>query len=204
VLEDFTVSDTIIVDEKLNYEALRENILQSNPNLLLAQRNRNLAYLDIKALQAQRLPLIGLFTGLGHTKTVNGAGFLSGQTNDNLNYGITASINIFNGFDQNRRIQNAKMQRDITETRISELRIQLEADLQRAYTNYQNSLNLIDLEKENLEVARQNIDIALERYKLGVSTPLELREVQRNAVASESRLIDAEYGGKLAEIELLG
>jgi outer membrane protein TolC len=203
VLEDFTVSDTIIVDEKLNYEALRENILQSNPNLLLAQRNRNLAYLDIKALQAQRLPLIGLFTGLGHTKTVNGAGFLSGQTNDNLNYGITASINIFNGFDQNRRIQNAKIQRDITETRISELRIQLEADLQRAYTNYQNSLNLIDLEKENLEVARQNIDIALERYKLGVSTPLELREVQRNAVASESRLIDAEYGGKLAEIELL-
>jgi outer membrane protein TolC len=134
---------------------------------------------------------------------VNGAGFLSGQTNDNLNYGITASINIFNGFDQNRRIQNAKIQRDITETRISELRIQLEADLQRAYTNYQNSLNLIDLEKENLEVARQNIDIALERYKLGVSTPLELREVQRNAVASESRLIDAEYGGKLAEIELL-
>jgi outer membrane protein TolC len=37
---------------------------------------------------------------------------------------------------------------------------------------------------------------------LGASTALELREVQRNAIDTESRLIDAEYTGKLAEIEL--
>jgi outer membrane protein TolC len=46
------------------------------------------------------------------------------------------------------------------------------------------------------------VEIALERYRLGVATPLELREVQRNAVATASRLIDAAYNAKLAEIEL--
>lgn len=199
----FTVSDTIIVDEMLNIDVLREAVTRSNPGLLLAQRNRNLAYLEVKSLQAQRLPVVSFFTGLGYARANNGAGFLSQQTNENVNYGITASINIFNGFDQNRRIQNARIQKDITEARINELRVQLDADLQRAFTNYQNSLNLVALEKENLAIARQNIDIALERYKLGVATPLELREVQRNAVATESRLIDAEYAGKLAEIELL-
>jgi outer membrane protein TolC len=71
------------------------------------------------------------------------------------------------------------------------------------FNDYKNSLDLIELEQQNLEVARQNIDIALERYKLGVATPLELREVQRNAVATESRLIEAEYRAKVAEIELL-
>jgi outer membrane protein TolC len=200
---EYLVSDTIIVNENLNIDVLKQSAIQSNSSLLFAQRNNNIAYLNIKATQAQRFPVVSLFSGLTYSKASNGAGFLSGQVNESFNYGITASLNIFNGFEQNRRIQNAKIQRDISEARIAELKVQLEADLQRAYTDYQNSLNLISLEKQNLEVARQNIDIALERYKLGVSTPLELREVQRNAVATESRLIDAEYSAKLAEIELL-
>jgi outer membrane protein TolC len=112
-------------------------------------------------------------------------------------------MNILNGLDQTRRIQNAKVQQEIANYRLDELKVQLEADLQRVFNDYRNSLDLIELEQQNLEVARQNIDIALERYKLGVSTPLELREVQRNAVATESRLIEAEYRAKLAEIELL-
>ncbi len=203
VAQNFLVSDTILVDENLNFDELYQTAMQNNSSLLLAQRNHNVAYLDIKASQAARLPVVSLFSGLGYNRAVNGAGFLSGQINENVNYGVTATMNIFNGFDQSRRIQNAKIQREITQTRIDELKVQLQADLQRAYNDYKNSLDLISLEKENLAIARQNIDIALERYRLGVSTPLELREVQRNAVATESRLIEAEYNAKLAEIELL-
>ena len=71
------------------------------------------------------------------------------------------------------------------------------------YNKYTTSLDLINIERQNLGVAKENENIALDRYTLGNSTPLELREAQINAVAAESRLINAAFSTKLAEIELL-
>jgi outer membrane protein len=75
--------------------------------------------------------------------------------------------------------------------------------LERTFLSYKNALELIKLETENYKIARQNIDIAFERYKVGNSTAYELREVQRNAVAAETRLIESEFNAKITEIELL-
>lgn len=200
----FLVSDTILVDNELTIGALLEAANQQNPNLLLAQRNKNIAYLDRRLLQSQRLPQVNLFTGYTHNRQQSRASFLPNSTlSDGFNYGVSATFNIFSGFNLNRQIQNARIRQEISENQLQDLRVQVEADLQRAYNDYQNSLSLIELEKQNLDIARQNVDIALERYRIGVSTSIEFREVQRNAVNTESRLIDAEYAGKLAEIELL-
>jgi len=200
---EFVVTDTIIVDENVDLGTLRASALQRNPNLLLAQRNKNIAYLDTRAIRAERFPTLNLTGDYTYSRTEAAAGFALSNRNNGYTYGARLTMPILNGFDINRRVQNAKVQQDISNYQLEALQVQLEAELQRAYTDYTNSLTLVNLEKQNLEVARQNIDIALERYRLGVSTPLELREVQRNAVATESRLIEAEFNAKLAEIELM-
>jgi len=84
-----------------------------------------------------------------------------------------------------------------------DLRNNLVSTLERTYQTYQNALNLIQLENENYLIAKQNIDIAFDRYKVGFATSYELREVQRNAVAAETRLIEAKFNAKSAEIELI-
>jgi outer membrane protein TolC len=83
------------------------------------------------------------------------------------------------------------------------LKNSLNASLERAYVTYENALNLINLESENYTIAKQNIDIAFDRFKVGIATSYELREVQRNAVAAETRLIEAKFAAKSAEIELI-
>jgi outer membrane protein TolC len=200
---DFIVSDTILVDQSMNLASLKESTIQRNSNLLLAQRNRNLTYLEAKALRAERFPRLSLTGDYTYSRNEAQVGFALSNRAAGYTYGARVTMNILNGMDQTRRIQNARVQQEIANYRLDELKVQLEADLQRVFNDYKNSLDLIELEQQNLEVARQNIDIALERYKLGVATPLELREVQRNAVATESRLIEAEYRAKVAEIELL-
>jgi outer membrane protein len=189
---DFAVSDTIMVDPSMNFSDLKYSALQRNPNLLLAQRNQKIAQLDVRALNAQRLPRIVVNADYNYSYLQSQAGFLVSNRSAGYSFGATGVLPIFNGFNQTRLIQNARIQQNITELQLSEVRVQIEADLQRAFNDYQNSLALI----------QQNVEIALERYKLGVSTPLELREVQRNAVATESRLIEAAFNAKIAEIEL--
>jgi outer membrane protein TolC len=86
---------------------------------------------------------------------------------------------------------------------LDELRLQVKGDLRKVYIRYQNSMQVVALERENLEVARENEEIAIERFRLGASDFLVLREAQRNLVDANGRLLDAIFSTKLAETELL-
>ena len=203
---EFSTLDTIIYDKDLSLEALREATLKQNPTLVLAEQNKRLAELDLRLQKAALYPQIDLLTGYNYNISNNGAGPPQGTKSlqsSAFNFGLRASVNIFDGYNQKRRIQNAKIGKEITNYQEGDLRNQLNTMLERTFLSYKNALELILLETENYKIARQNIDIAFERYKVGNSTSYELREVQRNAVAAETRLIESEFNAKITEIELL-
>jgi outer membrane protein len=204
--ETFSVQDSIPVNPKLNLEALREAMRKQNPALVLADFDKKLADLDVKSQRANLFPQVDLLTGYSYNTLTNGVGPPQGtRTLDNFvfSYGLRASINIFDGYNQKRREQNAKLGSLIAEYQVNDLRNTLHAVLERTFLSYRNSLDLIKLESENYDIARQNVDIAFERFKVGNSTSYELREVQRNAVAAQTRLIEAQFNAKMAEIELI-
>jgi len=68
---------------------------------------------------------------------------------------------------------------------------------------YQNNIELTKLEIESLENAKLNYEIAMERYKIGDLSGLELREAQNSLLEAEQRLLTAQYNTKLCEISLL-
>ena len=200
---NFSIPDTIILNKSLSIERLRPLVLSQNPNIVLANMNRKLAELDIKNQKSLQMPQLDFLGGYNYNTVNNGAGFgVQKGTTGLLNYGVRATINIFDGYNQKRRIENAKVNTLVADYQEKDIKLQLESALERTYLSYKNNLQLVDLEVQNFTVARQNVDIAFERYKIGVSTPLELRETQRNAVAAQTRLIEAEFNTKLTEIEL--
>lgn len=52
---------------------------------------------------------------------------------------------------------------------------------------YRNNLDLWSLEKENLVAAQENYRIAIDRYKLGDLSGIELREAQNSLLEAEER-----------------
>ena len=189
-------------DETLQIELLLESAQLNNPGLLRAQRSREIAYLQTKEINAERFPQLSVNFGYNFNDRNSDAGFLISNTSKGINYGLSASWNLFSGFDVNRRMQNAQIQVETRELEIQNLKLQLESDLRKAYLNYQNSIALRNLEVENFSIAQENYDIALERYKLGNATPLEIREAQINFVQAELRRIQASFSVQVQEIEL--
>ncbi len=203
-LTDVTISTGIELFPKINLEELKAQALQQNPTLISAILAKKVAEYDIKNLKSQQFPQIDLLAGYNLNSVKNGAGFgVEKGSSDVLNYGLRATINIFDGSNQKRRIQNAKINAEIAELQIEDLKNNLLSSIEKAFVSYENALNLISLETENYAIAKQNIDIAFDRFKVGIATSYELREVQRNAVAAETRLIEAKFSAKAAEIELI-
>ena len=58
------------------------------------------------------------------------------------------------------------------------------------------------MEKENLIAAKENYEIAMERYLLGDLPCIEMREAQKSLLDAEERILTAKYNTKVCEISL--
>ncbi|GEO03168.1 membrane protein [Adhaeribacter aerolatus] len=198
----FKVADTVIIDNNLTLAEMSERALQQNPALQAALVSRRIAELDLKQVRANRFPRIGLNTGYNFNQSQTALGFATQNTGRGFTYGVTASVNIFNGFLQRRNEQNAEINIDNAQLNLGKINQSIKAQLAGAFQTYNTNLSLLKMETRNQQIAQQNLDITLEKFRLGSIAPIELREAQLNLVAAQVRLSNAMYQAKLAEISL--
>ena len=199
---DFSVADTIFVDDKLVLGDILSKAENQNSTILAAQISKRLSEINLRQVKATRYPVVGVNSGyaIGSSKTP--AGFARAQNSNGFNYGLTASINIFNGFNQNRLEQNARIGIDNAAISYKQIMLNIDARISNLYVSYLTGLELIKLGQKNVAIAKRNLDISLEKYKLGNITPLEIREAQRNYLDAQSKFFAAQYQSKSAEILL--
>ena len=203
VSTDFEVGDTIIVNESLDLSNLKGLTLERNTDLDIAKKNLNLSEINLRLARSGWFPTISLVGGYNYTNSESQAGFIKSNKNYSLNYGVSASLNLFDGLNTSRKIENAEIEIDNSKLTVDRVKTGIEANLLNTYKKYLNSLQLVQLEEENLTIARESVDIALERLKLGNITPLEFRETQQKLIDAKSRLVSAQFDAKSAETELL-
>jgi len=199
VLKDSTIS----INTGLIYDSLLALTHTLNTSLQIAHRNTVISEYDYKIIQARTYPYLNLSTGYGYSWNTYDQNSTKSRQVNGMNYGLSLGVNLFDGLNRQRERANARIEIDNMEHQYQQVEQQVNADLITIYFAYQNNLLLLKLEEQNLETARENLEIALERYKLGNLSGLELREVQQSLLEAEERLLMVQYQTKLAEISLL-
>lgn len=198
----FTVADSVVADNKLKLVDLMNLAGQQNPQIQIALINKRVAELNLKQVKAARYPQVGVTTGYVFTESESSLGFARENSSRGLNYGISASINIFNGFLQKRNEKIAKIQIESTGVLIKQQTQAINSQLMSAYQTYLTNLELVELEAKNVAIATQNLDITMEKYRIGTITTLEVRTAQLNYVNALSRNSTAQYNAKISEVSL--
>ena len=198
-LKDSVIRPNIFLDEI----DLWQSTLASNASLLIAQKNQTLSELDYKKVKSRDYPYVKLNAGYGYTANWYEVGATDLQQLLGLNYGLTVGLNLFDGLNRRRERRNARIQIENSQLKKQELELGLRADMSNLWMAYRNNLDLWSLEKENVIVALENHRIAIDRYKLGELSGIELREAQISLLEAEERQSIAEYSTKLCEISLL-
>lgn len=199
----FSSRDTSIdVNPGLLYDKLLEETLVRNTNLLIASKNKIISDYDYKLVVSRSYPYLNFSGGYGYNLNTFNVSPIRSQVAMGPNYGLTLGVNLFNGNNQRRSIHNSTIDRESKDLRYREIEQGVKADLLTIFSAYSNNLRLISLEEQNFQTAAENLDIALERYKLGSLSGIDLREVQKSLLDARERLISAHYQTKLAEISL--
>jgi outer membrane protein, adhesin transport system len=199
----FVSKDTAInVAPDLLYEKLLEETMVKNTALLIASKNKIISEYDYKIIASRSYPYLTASSGYNYSfNTYSGSTTKNLETNG-MSYGLTFGMNIFDGLNQRRNIRNSSIDIKNKELRYREIEQSVKADLITIYSAYSNYLRLMTLEKQNLQTATENLDIAMERYKLGSLSGIDLREVQKSLLDAKESLLSVEYQAKLAEISL--
>lgn len=200
---EFNITDSLIIPNTLlAFDELWNATLQTNALLLKAEQNRALADLDLKVVNSRNYPYVKLNSGYGYTLNKYEIGTNSRRDNLGLNFGVTVGINLFDG---NRKRQRMNANIAIENARLSRQQLEqsLQADISNLWQAYLNNIEVLKLERENLVAAKENHEIAMERYMLGDLSGIEMREAQKSLLDAEERILSAEYDTKLCEISLL-
>ena len=198
-----TTDSIIEFNQFINKDDIWQKTLSSNTFLLLSNKNKNLSLLDLKTSQSENYPYLKLNAGYGYTKNIYNTGTIDNQNNLGLTYGLTLGFNLFDGFNRKRKQKNARIEVENKELQYEQTILSLKADFSNMWMAYRNNIDLTNLEKENVQTAKENHEIAIERYKLGDLSGIELREAQNSLLEAEERLVQAEYNTKLCEISLM-
>jgi outer membrane protein TolC len=205
---EYDVSDSIPLNLNLDYGNIANDIEKTNPSLLASQKTVDIAKLALKERRAELLPILQFnsaynFGRLSNASVVNPEFQPIFNRTNGFNYGFTATVPIFNGFNTRRLIKQAGLDIQFNALSYNLERSRVELGINNSFKNYQYQKKALLLEEENISLARENVFIALERFRQGVSTYLELREAQISLESAFNRLIAARYNTKLAETELL-
>lgn len=198
----FSTEEDINITDNLNFSELKDLAETKNPALLQASIEQQLARLNQKQVKSSRYPWMNINTGYNFNNSTSPLGFAREASGQGINIGITASIPIFNGFLQSRNEKNASIGIDNAALQYKQTQQRISAQLEIAYQTYQTNLALVKMEKENQEIAKQNLDISIEKLRLGSLSTVEFREAQLNYLNAFTRYTDAQFQAKQAEIGL--
>jgi outer membrane protein len=203
----YEVTDSIPINMGLQYGELAQQFEQTNPSLLVAKKNIDIANITVKEQRAGLWPTLTFNSAYNFASTNNSVVVNQNQPffnqNKGFNYGLGLNVPILNGFNTRRLIKQAQLDVQYQQINYEKQRSLVDVGLSNAFKDYELQKQLLQLEDDNIMLAKENVAIALERFRQGVSTNLELREAQISLQDAYNRLIAARYNTKLAETELL-
>ena len=203
----YEVSDTIPINMRVMLTDIQHNIENSNPLLLIAEKNIDIARFTLKERKAERFPIVSLNSSYSYNRNNNKATVNPFQPlysrNFGRNIGFTVAIPVLNNLNTKRLIKQAEIDIQYQQLVYDNQKSIISLSILNAYKDYELQKRALALEEENILLAKENVDIVFQVYKLSSTTLIQLKEAQNSLQDAFIRLIDARYNTKLAETELL-
>ena len=78
----------------------------------------------------------------------------------------------------------------------------LKSNIVSQVENFNSYLEIISINEDNLEAAKEEYRLAEERYRIGSGTSLEVREAQVNLNRAEQTLVAAKYNARMTQASI--
>lgn len=199
----FDVEEEISMTYAPDYNTIKAGFTKKNNTYLAAQSDYNISQYMKREIASMRYPRLNLSAAYNFTRNSNQASLILLNQNLGLNLGFTLSWTLFDGGRTHQQVKNANIAMMSNKLMVDETKLRIELELLAAWRTFETTKKVLALQEENFALSKENQDLALERYKLGNITTVELKVVQQTLLDIQIKLLNARYDAKQAEIQLM-
>ncbi len=180
------------IDTVLNFALLNRTEIK------IAEKNQESAALSTDISKSGYYPSVsfgyGFNTGANFSNLSESNSFFQ-QINDNKGHGFNLNITIplFSRFQNKTAVAKSKIQEDNAKLNLDKTKLDLESNIQRAYTDAQAAMKTFIASNKSLKARQLSFDNARERYDIGALNAFELDQNRVQLVNAEANLIKAKF-----------
>jgi outer membrane protein TolC len=192
--------DTLInVAQPLTNDSV--GMISERPEYQLLEKNIRLKEERIKMTKADFLPTAGIQAGYSYLGglEVGGENF----NNSSLNVMASLSIPIFHWGEGAKKINAAKIDKEITTLELEKNRQLLQLEMEQARLNLNVAFERIQMSETALEQAEENLRVTRDNYEVGMEKLTDLLKAQTQWQEAHSNLIDAKTDYKIKKTNWL-
>ncbi|MEW6188180.1 MAG: TolC family protein [Thermodesulfobacteriota bacterium] len=168
-------------------ESLQKEALEKDPVL---NRYRTLvSYWEIGEKQAQR-EFWPTLNGTARYAINDGTNY---SNDESWNVGLQLNIPLFSGFLKKNKLAEIRAVLDQAKANLEMQRLSVINNLQNQYLNYRLAEKQIEVAKESLRRAKENLELAEGRYKAGVGNMLDVTDARSSFFQAETDYDQAVY-----------
>ena len=213
--KDWLYTDELPADPKsYDLDELSAKMTANNNNLKNQYINKEILQKDVAISRSSMYPRLSIASGYsrdGQTQDLSSARFSNGEsgssgiksTTTNYFASFTLAFTVFNGGRIRRQIENAKVQEQIGELQIEQLKTTLTRDLASSYEDYSLRKKLYNISELNLEASQLNLQLGEERYQNGSINSFDYRDLQINYLQTALNNLQSKYDLFSSDIELM-
>lgn len=117
--------------------------------------------------------------------------------------GLNISVPIFQGFGRDAKLQQSKIELQQTDNNISNLKLNIDAEVEQAKLKYNSAIITIDNQKRNMQLAEKVYDQTKKKYEAGTGSNTEINAAQTELKSAQTNYISALYDAVVAKIDYL-
>lgn len=181
--------------------SFRDSAVANRPELQALEQSANMARSGVKLMRSRYLPNVGL-TANYLLANPNPYGGLVEEFGSDWNVGVAVNIPIFHWGDKNHTLRAAKFEQRAAELKVEETRDLIRLEVQQALFKVKESERKVQLTRQNLEKANENLRVANDGFSEGILKTTDVLEAQALWKESQADNIDAKMERNLNRVNL--
>ncbi len=194
--EKFNITDNLVFKKyDITFEDALNSAYKNRPDLKSVDIRTKSAKESVKTAKKDYLPVLSGFAnyGFGGQEFPLDAGWA---------FGANASLPIFNGFLTKNKINEAKANLEVSKSNIDILRQNIHLQVQQAYINLTEAEKRIPISEISVKQAKENLELAIGRYNVGVGNSIEVRDAEINYDNAQLSYVQVFYDYNTARTNL--
>ena len=204
VNQPIALTDTL---REANFESILQNAATPDINNRIEYQmlltSKSLAKMNMQQYKVGYIPSLYAFGNINWQAQRNSFDFFQGGTWYNTTLiGLTLNVPIFDGLQKARQIQQAKLGMMQNDNNIVNFQNAMNLQVASAKANMQNAIKDLEVQKSNLELAKEIRDISKKKFELGVGSSLEITDAETSFKDAETNYLNALYDAWVARLDL--